>query len=185
MDEHSSVETVETILDVDQILLYNRNVFLSGLIDDEKADKINKQLLALSIIDNTPIALWINSPGGDIFAGLAIIDMMLGLRCPVYTFINGVACSMAAIISIAGKQRVITTNSRWMIHDGFSAMDDYFSKLEDQIQCLRDVNKQINNHIKKYTKLTIAEIENSKKGGLWLNAKQCKQKGIVDVIAKV
>jgi len=184
-EKKEEIELLKYEIDVDQILLHQRNVFLTGEINEAKAHSINQKLLALSIIDKRPIAMWINSRGGSISDGFAIIDMMRGLSCPVFTFINGSAFSMGALISIAGHRRIITINSKWMIHDGFGGICDYFKKWKDRANHMKDLDRKITRHVKKYTNLTDEEIEYAKKGELWLKPTQCKKKGVVDLIARV
>lgn len=181
----SEPEMLKYEIDVEQILLHQRNVFLHGLIDDKSANAINKRLLALSNIEDKPIALWINSGGGSISSGFAIIDTMRGLAVPVYTFISGYACSMAGLISVAGHKRVITTHSIWMGHEAYVGGDDYVSKMMDREKYFKLIDKQITDHFKKYTKFNKTDLQKCKKGELWLTATECKRKGVVDVIARV
>lgn len=172
-------------IDIDNLLLESRQVFLHGLIDDKITKRINKELLGLSYLNDEPIAMWINSPGGSTQHTFSIIDTMRGLTCPVYTFICGSAFSGAGMISIAGHKRVMTTNSSWMMHDMWSGRGDYFAKLENQHVYTQQLHKRVFNHLRKYTKLTDEEIQKCISKDLWLWPTKCKKKGIVDLIAKV
>ena len=99
-------------------LLQNRIVYLAGVIDDESANIAIMQLLWLNA-DNPdePINLYINSPGGHVYGGLAIKDLMYSLNCPVNTFGVGVCASMGAYLLAAGTgERKATKNTRIMIH---------------------------------------------------------------------
>lgn len=172
-------------IDPQQILLHQRNLFLHGTIDDKLSNRLNKEMLALAHIDKKPIALWINSGGGSISAGFSIIDTMCGLPCPVVTFINGWACSMAGLVSIAGQRRVMTTHSIWMGHEAYIGGDDYLTKLMDRAKYHKHLDNLISRHVKKYTDLDDNDFNKVRKGELWLSAKQCKQKGVIDAIARV
>lgn len=180
----NEVEMLPYEIDVDQILLHSRQVFLSGVIDDSLARRINRELLALAEIDDKPIAMWINSPGGSCPAGFSIIDTMVGLNVPVFTFVNGYACSMAALISVAGDKRIMTKHSTWMAHEAVANGSDYITKLINRVEHLKDLDKTITTHLKKYTKLTKTDLAKARKGELWLTANQCKRKGVVDVLTR-
>ena len=180
-----AIDELDYEIDVDQLLLHSRDLFLYGEITEKSAYKINKQLLALAKISSDPIAMWINSCGGSCSAGWAIIDTMRGLKCPVLTFVNGSAMSMAGLISIAGHKRVITTNSTWMGHEARTFGGDYITKILDREAHYKVLDKQIQKHLKKYTRLNAKDLDTARKGELWLTATQCKSKGIVDVIARV
>jgi ATP-dependent Clp protease protease subunit len=177
-------ETLEYEIDPHQILLHNRNILLYGEITEKLAYTVNKQLLALSYLSDAPIAIWINSGGGYIGAGWSIIDTMRGLKCPIVTFINGMACSMAGIISVAGHKRVMTSHSMWMGHEARVGVVDYVSKAIDRETYFKHIEKSIKTHYKKYTKFNETDLKKAMNGELWLTANQCKSKGVIDIIAK-
>lgn len=172
-------------IDVDQILLHTRQLFLNGAINDETAFRVNKRLLALSSISNDPIALWINSPGGSVYSGFSIIDTIRGLNCPVCTFVCGYACSMGGLISIAGKTRIMTSNSIWMAHEMHTGCVDYAGKFIARTEHIKVLDKKIRSWLSDHTKLSSKEIEEAMRGELWLDAKGAFEKGIVDHIAEV
>jgi len=169
-------------IDIGQILLQNRQVFLFDVIDNESAMKIVAQLLVLNKIKNAPIALYINSPGGYLNDGFAIIDAIRGLHSPVVTFITGHACSMAGLISVAGVQRVMSKTATWMAHDIHSYQCDYATKMIDRTEFLKEEQKKVFDYLSQHTKLSKADLEKARNGELWLNAKDCLKKGIVDKI---
>jgi len=172
-------------IDIDDLLYESRQLFLYEVIDSKSAKRINKELLGLAELDNKkPIAIWINSPGGSVVAGYSIIDTMKGLPCPIYTFICGYACSMAGIISIVGDKRVMTKNSIWMAHEMTTGGYDYAQKIWDRTDYQKKLAKDLKKFIVKHTKLTAVEVDKAWAGELWLNATQCKKKGIIDYIAR-
>lgn len=169
-------------IDIDQILLNTRQVFLTGVINEESTDKTIKTLRALSEVSSKPIVMYINSRGGYAQEGLAIIDTMRVLRAPVVTVITGIAASMAGIISITGIERLITKNSVWMAHNAQGGACDYFEKVYDKVDYMKQLEKQIFNIFREKTKLTERELTKSRHGELWLFAEDSLKKGIVDFV---
>lgn len=169
---------------IDQVLLNNRQIFLTGIIDEELSDKIMKEMIALDKTKQAPILMWINSRGGEVASGFAIIDCMRALGSSVVTIINGRACSMAGLISIAGKQRLMTQHSVWMSHDMFTGAVDYMEKVRDRIKFSEELQSDLFKFLRNNTKLTEKDLQKARTGELWLRARDCKLKGIVDLIAK-
>lgn len=169
-------------IDIDQILLNKRQLFLFGIIDETLAKDIIRKLIVLDKINTKPIILWINSRGGNISDGFAIIDAMKGVRPYIVTIINGCAHSMAGLISITGNQRIITENSTWMSHDVATANYDYATKFIARAENLKTLQKRVFAHLAKYTKLSQSDLNKARNEELWLYTKDCKKKGIVDLI---
>jgi ATP-dependent Clp protease protease subunit len=169
---------------VDQILLNKRQIFLTGKIDEKLADKLIKEMIALDILANTPILLWINSRGGEVASGFAIVDCIKGLRSPLITAINGRACSMAGVISISGTKKIMSEHSVWMIHDMFTGAYDYMEKVRDKIKFSEELQTELFKFLRNNTKLTEKDLEKARNGELWLKADECKKKGIVDMVVK-
>lgn len=174
--------------DVDQELLFGKQVFLYGVIDDTLVKHVVKKLLALDRIfsrekNPSPITLWINSPGGSVLSGLALIDTMQALRTPVVTVVSGHACSMAGLIAVCGASRVITKNSIWMAHDMSGGVSsDYATKVVDRAEFVKWAQSKIFEILRKHTKLSEKELDKARHGELWLDAEECRIKGVVDVI---
>ena len=168
--------------DVELTLLQNRQIFLQQEVDEEIAEKINKQLFALDTINHQPIHLYIDSPGGSCSAGLSIINTMKTVESPIVTIIIGEACSMGGQISVAGDKRVAYENSVWMAHDGATEMEDYFGKIKDRAKFLEEYDKLLEKHLREHTKLTEADIKKAKNGELWLFSSDMLAKGVIDEI---
>ena len=170
-------------LKVDDILLKHRTLFLTGEIKTENIIKLIKDIFLLDALNKKSIRIYINSPGGSVSDGFALIDSIKLIKSPITTVIIGEACSMAGLISIVGKERYITKNAFWMSHDMSGGITgDYSGKVEYRADFIKKQWQMIKNHLKTYTKLTIEEIELARNGELWLNAEQCLQKGIIDKI---
>lgn len=171
-------------IEPEQVLLQTRHLLLYGKIDTEKAKDITEKLITLNSINHDPISMWINSNGGSVSDGFSIIDCMKGLEAKIYTVIGGRASSMAGLISIVGTKRFITEHSIWMSHDVFGGVEDYLTKIEARSDFYKTLQKQVFDHLRKYTKLSEAEITKARHQELWLSPKECLKKGIVDKILK-
>lgn len=172
-------------IDTDQSLLQSRCLFLFGAVDTKSTKELVKNLLALDLKSQKPIALYINSPGGNIADGFGIIDIMNKLRSPVVTVIVGKACSMAGLISVVGHKRLISKDSVWMGHPGATSMEDYFPFIEDRMKLIKLYENKIQSILTNNTKLSSREISKVLNSGeLWFDAKECKEKGIVDYIVR-
>lgn len=163
--------------------LKNREIFIFEEINESLSKKVIQQLLYLDSISKEDITIWINSPGGSVDDGFAIIDIMKKIKSNITTIIIGNAASMAGHISINGDNRLITKNSTWMEHDMSGGVSgDYTTKVLDRTKNLEVTQKKLHHNLKKNTKLTKKELEKAKHGELWLESKECKLKGIVDKI---
>jgi len=137
----------ERMYDVYSRLLKERIIFLGTPIDSEVANVIVAQLLLLdSQSSEQPINLFINCPGGEVYAGLAIYDTMQYIRAPVHTNCVGIAMSMGSVILMAGEKghRVALPHSRIMIHAGSAGFRGATPDLEVQareVLALRDMER--------------------------------------------
>jgi len=173
-------------IDVDQILLENRQLFLFEPINAEVARNLIKKMVALDSKKIAPIVLYINSPGGCVDSGFSIIDSINGIDSPVITIIVGMACSMAGTISITGRKRFMTEHSVWMSHDVSGGVNgrDYATKIIDRVEFLKKEQKKCEIFLAKHTKLSPSEIVKARNGELWLHPKECLKKGIIDEVIK-
>lgn len=165
------------------ILIKNRQLFLYEAVTEKSAARIITSIMALDLENKKPITLWINSGGGCTTNGLAIINTMRSAKSKIITIINTQACSMASLISCAGDERKIVVNGEWMAHDMKGGIwGDYSDKVRDRAEWLEKHYKLLTDIYKKYTKLTKQDLERARHGELWLDAKQCLEKSIVDKI---
>lgn len=171
-------------IDIDQSILQSRQILLHGTIDENMSYKIIRQLLSLDKVSHKPITLWINSGGGSVYDGFAIIDTIKGLRSPVVTIIAGKACSMAGLISIIGAERLITENSVWMAHDIYGGGYDYGTKILASTEHLKELQKRVFAFLATHTKLSSADLDKARNQELWLYAEDCKKKGVVNFVLK-
>ena len=133
--------------------------------------------------DFTPhIKLRINSYGGSLFAGLAILDTIRNLASEVHTYIDGSAASAATIISIAGAKRYIGKNSMMLIHQLSTGTYGKFSELEDDMENNKRLMKMIKDIYKQYTKVPMKNIDEILKHDLWFDSAKCLEFGLVDEV---
>ena len=175
----------ERVYDIYSRLLKDRIIFLGTPIDAQVANTIVAQLLFLDAQNpNQEIRLYINSPGGEVDAGLAIYDTMQFVRAPVSTIVIGMAASMAAVILAAGEKgrRYALPHSKVMIHQpwgmvGGQAVD---IKIEaDEILKLRD---RVNEILAHHTGQPKEKIERDTDRNFWMSAEEAKAYGIVDEV---
>jgi ATP-dependent Clp protease protease subunit len=175
----------ERAFDIFSRLLKERIIFLGGPIDDNVANLVIAQMLFLQSEDpDKDIHLYINSPGGVVYSGLAIYDTMQILRCPVATICMGIAASMAALLLTAGTKgkRFALPNSRVMIHQPLGGAEGQAADIEIQareILRLREIGNQI---LVKHTGQPLEKIERDVDRNFWMSATDAKEYGIIDDI---
>lgn len=168
------------------ILIKNRELFLYEEVTEASVTRLIKEIKALDYVNHNPITLWINSPGGSTTNGLALINVMRAIKSQIITIINTQAASMASQIAVAGNVRKMAHNGWLMIHDmsgGISS--DYSGKIKYRAQWIERHYKNLEDIYKRFTKLTNEDLEIARNGELWLDAKECLEKSIVDEIIKI
>ena len=166
-----------------RILNHNRHILLYNEINNISADIICSKLRAMNLLDKRkPIYLELNSPGGSVGDGMAIIDTIAQIDAPVYTIVTGNVCSMAAVISVVGKKRFMTKNATWMNHSTSDLLGDYLTHIKDRTNYLMKLEKKMNGILTSRTKLTKYQLNQIKNGELWLFAEDALKAGIVDKI---
>lgn len=174
--------TKEGQVDIEETLFSQRHIFLTDIITDDLADWVIKEILVMDMVSKEPIQMYINSPGGSVSAGFAIIDIMQKIQSPIITIASGQVASMGTMIAMAGKERKCFSNSIFMLHDMFSGSSDYVNKMKDRIKFLDHYQDKLKLHIKKFTKLQDEETAKAFDGELWLFAEEALEKGLVDKI---
>lgn len=158
-----------------------RYILLYGEICDESAREINTKLIAMAIKSpKKPIVIEINSGGGSVPSGIAIMNTIQTIPCPVVTIINGEADSMAGFISVVADKRLITPVSYWMGHPISDGVCGNPQTIKDRGLYLMKLENDLRDVFKNKTKLTEEEFQKMLRGELWLNPKECLEKGIVD-----
>lgn len=178
-------ETGEKTYDIYSRLLKERIIFLNGEITEETASIIVAQLLHLKAEDpNSPITMYINSPGGSIKDGLAIYDTMNFINCDIITVCVGMCASMAAVILSSGTKgkRYSLPNSEILIHQAFSASKGTVADMTIDLNHTIKMNENIKNILVKNTGQTYEKINNDINRDYWLTAEEAVKYGLIDKI---
>lgn len=167
------------------LLLENRIVFLQGEIYSGNANEIVMKLLYLQSENRKKdIHFYLNSPGGDVIATLAIYDVMQILTCPVATYCVGQAASGAAVLLAGGTKgkRFCLPHSRVMIHQPFGGVGGQVSDIEIQAEEILRYRNLLNDILAKHSGKPIETISKDIDRDFFLNAQQAKDYGLVDQI---
>ncbi len=177
----------ERAYDIYSRLLKDRIIFLGGQIEDESANLIIAQMLFLSNEDSkSDINFYINSPGGNVTAGLAVYDTMRFLRCPVATYCIGQAASMGAILLTAGEKgkRFVLNNSRILLHQPLitGVLTGPATDLDIQAKEIIRLRGRIYDILAFHTGRNVEKITADCDRNLWLEAKEAIEYGLADEI---
>jgi ATP-dependent Clp protease protease subunit len=173
----------ERSYDIFSRLLMDRIVILGSPIDDNVANIIVAQLLFLDADDpERDIYMYINSPGGSVYAGLAIYDTMQHLRAPVATFCVGMAASMGAVLVAAGAKgkRAALPNSRIMIHQPSSGAQGTAADIEIAAKEILDARKRLNRILAGHTGQSIERIADDVDRDRFMSPEEALEYGLID-----
>ncbi|MBL8158228.1 ATP-dependent Clp endopeptidase proteolytic subunit ClpP [bacterium] len=175
----------ERAYDIYSRLLKERIVFLGGPIDDTVANLVIAQLLFLASEDpKKDISFYINSPGGHVSAGLAIIDTMNHIQPDVSTVCVGMAASMGAVLLSAGKKgkRFALTNAEVMIHQPSGGAQGQATDIEITAKHILATRDRLNRILAKNTGQSIKKIETDVERDFFMSADEAKAYGVVDKV---
>jgi ATP-dependent Clp protease protease subunit len=166
-------------------LLRDRIIFLGTPVDDYVANIIVAQLLFLeSENSEQTINLYINSPGGSVTAGLAILDTMSYIKSPVSTLCVGQACSMGAVLLAAGEKgkRFALPNARVMIHQVSGGSAGQATDLEIQVREALKLKATLNNLLAQYSGQTLEKVTSDCERDYFMSAAEAQAYGLVDSV---
>ncbi|HHT05349.1 MAG TPA: ATP-dependent Clp endopeptidase proteolytic subunit ClpP [Hydrogenispora sp.] len=175
----------ERAYDIFSRLLKERIIFIGGPIDDTMANLVVAQLIYLESEDpDKDISVYINSPGGVIYSGLAIYDAMQYVKPEVSTICVGFAASMAALLLSAGAKgkRYALPNSRVMIHQPLGGAEGQAADIEIQAREILRLREVTNGIIARHTGKAIEQVAQDVDRNYWMSAEEAKAYGIVDEI---
>ncbi len=175
----------ERAYDIYSRLLKENVIFLGGPIDDHVANLIIAQLLFLQTEDSKKeISLYINSPGGSVSAGMAIVDTMQHIKNDVSTVCVGIAASMGAVILSAGTKgkRMALPNAEIMIHQPLGGVEGQASDIEISAKHILKMRANLNKMLAKNTGQTVAKIEKDVDRDFFMDADEAKKYGIIDQV---
>lgn len=177
----------ERAFDIYSRLLGERIVFLGTPVTDDIANLIVAQLLHLESEDpDKDVSLYVNSPGGSVYAGLAIYDTMQFLTCDVTTYCLGMAASMGAVLLCAGTKgkRFALPNSDIMIHQVHGGAQGQASDVERQVDYMFKLKKRIIKIISQHTGKSEDQVRLDSDRDYYMSAAEAKTYGLVDEVIK-
>ena len=170
-------------MDVFSRLMMDRIIFLGDEINDYVANIIQAQLLFLESSDpKRDIQIYVNSPGGSVYAGLGIYDTMQFISPDVATICTGIAASMAAVLLCAGAKgkRSALKHSRIMIHQPMGGMQGQASDIEITAREIQKLKKELYTIISDHSGVAFDKIERDSDRDYWMTAAEAKEYGMID-----
>lgn len=175
----------ERAFDIYSRLLRERIIFMGTAIDDKVADSIVAQLLYLEAEDpDKEIQIYINSPGGSVYAGLAIFDTMQQIRPDVVTICFGLAASMGAFLLSAGAKgkRMALPSSRIMIHQPLGGAQGQAVDIEIQAKEILYIKEKLNSYLANHTGQPFDKIAADTERDFFMSAREAQEYGLIDQV---
>lgn len=172
-------------MDVFSRLMMDRIIFLGVPIDDYVANIIQAQLLFLESSDpNRDIQIYLNTPGGSVYAGLGIYDTMQYIKPDVATICTGIAASMGAIILCSGKEgkRTALKHSRVLIHQPMGGVQGQASDIEITAREIQKLKKELYQIITNHSKQSYKKVWSDSDRDYWMTAEEARDYGMIDEV---
>ena len=174
-----------TQMDVFSRLMMDRIIFLGTQVTDQSANIIQAQLLYLDSIDpDKDISIYINSPGGSVYAGLGIYDTMQYVNSNVSTICTGMAASMAAVLLVAGEKgkRFALPHSRVMIHQPMGGIQGQASDIEITAREILKLKEELYRIISDHSGQPYEKVHADSDRDYWMIASEAKEYGMIDKV---
>ena len=174
-----------TQMDVFSRLMMDRIIFLGTEVDDYSANVIQAQLLYLDSADpGKDISIYINSPGGSVYAGLGIYDTMQYISSDVATICTGMPASMAAVLLVAGEKgkRAALKHSRVMIHQPMGGAQGQASDIEITAREIQKLKTELYTIISEHSGKPFEQVEKDSDRDHWMTSAEAKEYGMIDNI---
>ena len=172
-----------TQMDVFSRLMMDRIIFLGTQVDDYTANVIQAQLLYLDSADpGKDISIYLNTPGGSVYAGLGIYDTMQFISSDVATICTGMAASMGAVLLVAGTQgkRSALKHSRIMIHQPSGGAQGVAADMEINLREMLKLKKELYQIIADHSGKTYEQIEKDSDRDFWMTSQEALDYGMID-----
>lgn len=172
-----------TQMDVFSRLMMDRIIFLGTEINDGTANVLQAQLLFLDSVDSgKDISIYINSPGGSVYAGLGIYDTMQYINSDVATICTGIAASMAAVLLVSGAEgkRSALTHSRVMIHQPLGGVQGQASDIEITAREIQKLKKELYTIISDHSHQSYDKVWADGDRDFWMTSHEAKEYGMID-----
>ena len=169
---------------ISSTFLKTRQILLTGEIDKDLSEKIIRQLLIMEAENDSPIYLYIESPGGDADAGFAIFDMVRFVKAPVYIIGMGLVASAAALVLLAvpKERRIGLTNSHYLIHQPLSGIKGVATEIEIHAQEIIKMRARINQVISSQCSQPLEKVEKDTDRDFWLDGTEAVEYGLISRI---
>ena len=174
-----------TQMDVFSRLMMDRIIFLGTEVNDYTANVIQAQLLYLDSVDSDrDISIYLNTPGGSVYAGLGIYDTMQFIRSRVATICTGMAASMGAVLLVAGEKgmRAALPHSRVMIHQPLGGIQGQASDIEITAREILKLKDELYQIISDHSGQTMEKIRQDADRDYWMTADEALQYGMIDKV---
>jgi ATP-dependent Clp protease protease subunit len=174
-----------TQLDVFSRLMMDRIIFLGTEVNDYTANVLQAQMLYLDSVDSgKDISIYINSPGGSVYAGLGIYDTMQFINSDVQTICTGMAASMAAVLLVAGAKgkRSALPHSRVMIHQPMGGAQGQASDIEITAREIQKLKKELYTIIAEHSGQQFDKVWADSDRDYWMTAEEAAQYGMIDQV---
>ena len=174
----------DRVFDIYSKLLESRIIFINGEINDSLSNLVISELLYLDSLNKNDIDIYINSPGGSVTSGLAIIDTMNFIKSDVRTIVTGMAASMASLILASGEKgkRCSLKNSEVMIHQPLGNTSGQATDILIQAKRIENKKKLLNKMLSNLTGQTLKKIELDTERDTYLDSSKALEYGIIDNI---
>ncbi|MEO6894865.1 MAG: ATP-dependent Clp protease proteolytic subunit [Ginsengibacter sp.] len=173
------------VMDVYSRLMMDRIIFLGYPVNDEVANIIIAQLLFLESTDRTrDVQLYINSPGGGVYAGLGLYDTMQFVNPDIATICTGIAASMAAVLMAAGApgKRSALKHSRIMMHQPSAGAAGQASDVAITVNEVRKIKHELYEILSNHTGQSMEKVAKDSNRDFWMTASEAKEYGLVDEV---
>lgn len=172
---------------LEDAMLEKREIYLTGAIDEQSASSLLKQLMYLEYESNEPVTMYISSPGGAVTSGMAVYDYIRLMHSQVNTVCVGIAASMAAILFLAGSERMMLPHSKVMIHDpsfggGMSMSGQKPHEIQEKLNDLIETRKMLADIIVEQTGMPRKKVLNLTKKDTYFSAEEALKAGIATQI---
>lgn len=187
-EEETEAEAKKAAPKPDEMLqerfLKTRTILLTGEVDKNLSEKVIKNLLLLESISDEPITVLIDSPGGDVYAGFSIFDMIRFIKAPVRIVGMGLVASAAALILLAvpKERRFGLPNSSYLIHQPLSGIQGVATEIEIHARELEKTRERLNRIIAEATSQTVERVSRDTDRDYWMNASEAAEYGLIEKI---
>lgn len=179
-DEKKSSQKPEELMS--ERFLKTRTILLTGEVDKDLSEKVIRHLLLLESISSDPITILIDSPGGDVYAGFSIFDMIRFIKAPVRIVGMGLIASAAALILLAvpKERRYGLPNSSYLIHQPLSGIQGVATEIEIHARELEKTKERLNEIIAEATGQSLERVSRDTDRDYWMNSKEAVAYGLIE-----